>query len=346
MLSLLFAASFTFTASATGVEKGTPLEFMFADKDTDRAYETMFLIDRPIADFKRELEKSGIPVGRPQNNAKCDLWPVGCTIELEPAITNFVNITVPEGIVFNPMIYTGGSVNEKGQLDAAVDMPGSVMAFYSLPQSLFVMNGLYPQGEVYSSFKAERELKKGEKVNFTIRWNADSMPKKIDVVFNKTNAADIVRMIKSESERHPLDVKVGFDGSLTVDEAAGIASVLDGIESVRVKINGINGNGFFFRAFNPPIKWRDRQNRLAQPFELTIDESSATLVFIDEDWTVEGDDPKLTPKVIKFSDTTNYPKTDTCFIYATGKITLKRLVDVRNQLAAKYIRNWYIFSGK
>ena len=44
----ILAASMTFTATATGVEKGTPVEFVFAGGNTDRDYETMFLIDGSV----------------------------------------------------------------------------------------------------------------------------------------------------------------------------------------------------------------------------------------------------------------------------------------------------------
>ena len=48
MLCSLIAAALTFTATATGVEKGTAVEFFFAGKNTDRDYETMFLLDESI----------------------------------------------------------------------------------------------------------------------------------------------------------------------------------------------------------------------------------------------------------------------------------------------------------
>lgn len=343
MLSLLFAASFSFTASATGVEKGTPVEFMFAGADTDRGYETMFLLDAPISDFARDLENAGLRRGFPQDNLKCDLWPVGCTVELDPPITNFVSITAPDGIVFNSMIYTGGVRSEKGAPIAANDMPGSVMSFYSLPQSLFVMNGLYPQGDVYNSFQAAKELKKGEKVRFTLHWNNDSMPDEHVLVLSKTNAVETFKFIHNASAKRPIVLKIGFDESLTIAEASDLAAVLDRIDSLNVKINGIVGDGFFYRAFNPPVKWRERQNRLAQPFELMLSNSTARLVFIEEDWTVEGDDPKLTPREIALSDAAKYPKTDTCFIFANRNITLRRILEVRRKISAKQICNWYIF---
>lgn len=51
MIAAVLAATLTFTATATGVEKGAPVEFVFAGKGTDRDYETMFILDDPIDVF-------------------------------------------------------------------------------------------------------------------------------------------------------------------------------------------------------------------------------------------------------------------------------------------------------
>ena len=60
MLCSLIAAALTFTATATGVEKGTAVEFFFAGKNTDRDYETMFLLDESIDSFCSKLEKARV----------------------------------------------------------------------------------------------------------------------------------------------------------------------------------------------------------------------------------------------------------------------------------------------
>ncbi len=57
----------------------------------------------------------------------------------------------------------------------------------------------------------------------------------------------------------------------------------------------------------PQESWRKREGRNSQPFEvhLTRDGSGAlkkSLVFIEEDWSVKGLDPKLTPQEYSFDD--------------------------------------------
>ena len=106
----LIAASFTFTATATGVAKGTPVEFMFAGAESDRDYETMFLIDAPIDEFCHGLEKAGVPRGEAQDIESCKLWPVGCPLTLEPSLDEFVERKPLPGGPSNPaIIYTGGA---------------------------------------------------------------------------------------------------------------------------------------------------------------------------------------------------------------------------------------------
>ena len=97
MIATILAATLTFTATATGVEKGTAVEFAFAGRNTDRDYETMFLIDDSVDAFCQKLEQAGFPRGKPTDTAACDLWPVGCPIAFDPPLTNFISVTLPQG---------------------------------------------------------------------------------------------------------------------------------------------------------------------------------------------------------------------------------------------------------
>ena len=63
-----------------------------------------------------------------------------------------------------------------------------------------------------------------------------------------------------------------------------------------------------------------------QPFELHLSSGNPCLLFIEEDWTVEGMDPRLTEREISFANAAKYPKTDTCLIYAKKDSTLGEVV--------------------
>ena len=343
MIATILAASFTFTATATGVGKGTPLEFVFVGPGSDRDYEAMFVVDEPIDVFCRQLEAAGLPRGTPVDASLCRLWPVGCELAFKPSIDEFVKTTLPDGVKSAPPVYAGGTRTRKGIPVAADEMPASLFSLYTLAQSPIVFNGIYEQGQVYGSHLAAKELKKGTRVSFTVSWDAKSLPRHLDIEVSATNAVETLSTLHRESQAGEIDVTVRFSPSLTVSDAISAASALTRIDSRRIKLNGVADGNIFYRAFLPEPDWTNRAARLVQPFELTLGETSETLVFIDEDWSVEGDDPKLTLRTIPFSDAPNHPKTDTCFVFAPPDARLSRIFAAIGKLKGSKIRNWYVF---
>ena len=346
MSAILLAASLTFTASATGVGKGTPLEFFFVGRDSDRDYEAMFVLDEPMDALCKRLEDAGLPRGAATDASTCRLWPVGCKMSFSPSPQTYVTTTMPEGLTPAPAIYTGGSRREDGTIAAASDMPSSFFSLYSLAQSPVVFNGIFEQGLVYGSHVCAVEVKKGTKVEFTATWDAATMPKHLDVTILPGQAASAIASLKEQSSSNELDVTVGFAPELTVAEATAAAKAIEVVDSVSVKINGLAPNSLFYRAFLPSAQWTNRVARLVQPFELTITQSDEKLVFIEEDWTVPGDDPKLTPKTISYSDAASHPKTETCFIFISPDIRLSRLMECVRKMPKGQIVNWYVFHEK
>lgn len=341
MITSILAAVFTFTATATGVDKGTPLEFMFACKDTDRDYETMFVIDGTVDEFWKGIEKAGIPRGQPIDRTQCRLWPVGVPLRLEPGLDTFVDSEMPEGLPLGEIIYTGGSRDEKGCADASSNMPGAVFALYTLPQSFLLFNGIYEQGAVYGSHKAKVSLKKGEKRTFSLKWDEVTRTQSLQVEFKSGLAKECLTNIRKAAERGEVSVEARFCDEMTVGEATAVATALAQIDSVRVKINGCRPGDFFFRAFLPLTSWKDRKERLTQPFEVTLGNPDK-IVFIEEDWSGDGVDPKLTEKIISYDEMKRHPKTDTVFFYVTKETTLKTL---KTSLAKvpKTVLNHYVY---
>ena len=341
MIATILAATLTFTATATGVEKGSPVEFAFAGRNTDRDYETMFLIDDSVDGFCQKLERAGFPRGKPTDGRTCRLWPVGCPVSFDPPLTNFIAETMPEGLPAARPIYTGGTRLEDGRCDAGTNMPASVFSFYSLAQSPIVFDGVYDQGAVYGAFSANKTLKKGERISFTVKLENETPPKALRLTVRPGNSSVILNRLRSESGKGAVDALVGFSDDLTVAEATAMANALSVVDSVRTKINGCSN--IFYRAFLPLVKWRDRKERLVQPFELTIGDPDH-LLFIDEDWTVEGSDPKLTPRKISFADVAKHPRTDTCFIFTSANTTIGRIWASMQKLKGSNVRNWYVFA--
>lgn len=345
MIAALFAASFTFTAAATGVGKGTPLEFVFVGPGSDRDYEAMFVIEESIDSFCRRIEAAGLPLGTPTDAAKCRLWPVGCELSFSPAIEDYVKTTLPDGVKPAPPVYTGGTRDGKGVPAATDEMPASLFSLYTLAQSPVVFDGIYDQGRVYGAHLAAVELKKGTRVAFTVSWDPKALPRHVDIEVSATNAVETLAALRRESAAGEIDVTVRFSPSLSVAEAASASSALAHLDSPRIKLNGVADGNLFYRAFLPDTDWTNRTTRLVQPFELTLGESSEKLVFIDEDWTVEGDDPKLTLRTIPFGDASKHPKTDTCFVFASATTKLSRVFAAKDKLKGSNIRTWYVFTS-
>ena len=341
MIAAILAASLSFTATATGLEKGAPVEFVFAGRNTDRDYETMFLIEDSVDAFCARLEAAGLPRGKPTDIARARLWPVGCPVTFSPALESFIEGKMPEGLSESNPIYTGGSRLAEGGCDAGTNMPAAVFAIYTLAQSPFVYNGIYDQGAVYGSFTARKALKKGDRVSFTVSWDTERFPQEIDLTIHPGNATEVLNRLRVASEKSEISARIGFDGRLTVQEATAAAMALATIDSSRIKINGCSN--IFYRSFLPLVKWQDRKERLSQPFELTLGNPNR-LVFIEEDWTVDGVDPKLTPVEITVADIARHPRTDTCFIYAEAKTTVSEILCAMEGLKGGNIRNWYVFS--
>lgn len=343
MISALLAATLTFTATATGVEKGAPVEFLFAGKGTDRDYETMFILDDPVDVLCAKLEKAGIPRGRPTDERAGLLWPVGCTLTFEPALSTYVDGKMPEGYQDSQPIYTGGTRLKDGTVEAVTNMPLSLFSTYTLAQSPIVYNGIYNQGDVYNSFTAREKLEKGRRFRFTVSADPASLPRHLHLTARPGQGVELVKTLKDESAKGEIDVLLGFDDALTLREAAAIAAAANAVDSPRIKLNGITN--VFYRSFLPLVKWRDRKERLLQPFELTLGDPDK-LVFIDEDWSVDGPDPKLTPQEIPFDDAVRHPKTTTCLIYASPETTVGRLMQSIRKLKGSAVRTWYVFQEK
>ncbi len=344
MISSILAAAFTFTATATGVEKGTPVEFLFIGKDSDRAYEAMFTLDMPVTDFAAELEKSGLGKGKPLDTRKCIVWPTGTSISLKPALTDFVEVDGTDGFKLSNFIYTGGTTNSAGIPVASDTMPSSVLSFYTLDQSLIVPDGIYQQGDVYGRFKASKTLKKGERVAFTVSWDASTAPRQIKLLAKPGESIAILKRLKEESQKGPIEVEMSFDAEMTVQEATILSHAMSSVDSPRVKFNGCADGTLFFNAFLPLLKWTDRKNRMVQPFELSVTGKDDVLVFINEDWNVEGDDPKLTANTISFAEALKKRDTETCFIYATKETKLSRIYAAMRKLKGSAVYTWYIFT--
>jgi hypothetical protein len=337
--------SVSFTATATGVNKGVPIEFMFVAEGSDHDYEAMFILEDSPADLLNAFAKAGIPSGNPIEIAKARLHAVGPFLSLSPSLGEFIDIN-KEGFDFPDMVFSGGLLTVDGEAVCQKTSPNAVFAFFDCPQSPVLFDGQFSQGDVYGRYLAKKTLKKGEKHVFKFSWDGKSAIKTVTAELSAANSAAVLKKLKDESEKGPIAVEVSFAPDMTLAEAVLAANALQVIDSHRIKINGAKKGNFFYRSFLPLEAWRDRSQRLLQPLELYIGNDGALrLLAIDEDWSVQGNDPKLSEREIAIGDVGRYPKTDTCLIFVADKnITLEKIFDVRKKLGRDF-PSWYIFNS-
>lgn len=336
--------SVTFTARATGVDVGTPIEFFLAGSDSDRDYETMFLLDDSISNIVKAVEKSHMPIGRPIDVRNCYLWPMGSAVELQPPVTRYIESRPTDAVPsYPPYVLTGGERSSNGVFSADAEMPKAFFALYNCPQSVLQFNGSFPQELVYGCHVCTNRLVKGTPISFKLLWSGTPMPQTKRVTLSAGQSTDVLKEIKDVSASAELDVLVEFADNVTIAEATTFAAALSVIDSPAVKINGRPRNGLFYRSFLPLVKWTDRQQRLTQPFEIRVAASGDfTVTFIEEDWSGEGSDPKLTPKTISIRDMTKHPLTNTVFFFAPKSLQVGQLKKILQQLPDQ-IMTHYVF---
>jgi hypothetical protein len=322
--------SVTFTATATGIEKNTIVEFLLVGPESDRDYESVFVTDASAREIADEFERAGIPCGGAVDLGLCRFWPTGKHVSVKPDIWQYVSDAEGE-TAHLPATYTGGR-----------DMPCAILALYNCPQSLMQLDDSLDQSDTYERFKAAVALEKGTKVSFTVSWDGVDGIKPYSLRLTPggfiSALEDMRKVIPAEGG---LDVSPDFAPELTVGEATAIAASLAMLDLRQVRIGGYAEGQMFYRAFLPLEEWRNRKDRLTQPLEIALSETNAVYTIIDEDWSGEGMDPVLKPRTVGLDDAMG-ANADTCFIFAPKMMKLERIYEIKAAFP-KRIRNWYIY---
>lgn len=298
----------SFTAKATGIDTAVPVEFIIAGPESDRDYESLFLTDDSLADIKAAMKKAGIPSGKTFDPEKCNLWPVGSVVEFEPAISSLVKIKEDVDYKLYDSIYTGGNSD--------TNMPLAVFSTYTCGQTLFTFDDSLDQSLAYGRFISVKQWKKGEAVTFKVTWKG------------KTT----------------VDTTPDFPADKTLAEAVKYAKAIQMVDLRTNKINGFKDGQFFYQAYLPKEQWRDRRERLVQPVEVKVTATNVVTTVIDEDWSVPGPDPKLTPRVVDFDKAfaEKGKSVNVVFFYAPGDIKLGRLYELKKRIPDSF-KNFYVY---
>lgn len=346
--------SVTLSVTSTDCGVDTQLEFLMVGPGSDRDYEAMFVTDASPQDIARAFVSAGIGnLGSCYDPAKCVFWPTGQEVTMEPAFTNLVRQTRNETLP--SILWTGGARDPKTRIpQATTNMPGAVFALYNCGQSLLQFNDSLDQSLTYGRFQPAVKIPKGEKRTITFKQKDVPLCREIHSHFKPGyDLSETLTWFKEQSAKYELELRLSFAPELSLRDAVGIATAMSMIDSVRVKVNGHAEGQFYYRAYLPLEKWRDRKERLSQPPEVHLKgDGTATVVETIEDWNNAEDlDPKLIVKEHACADIARAAelasalgdKTSTVFIYAAPETKLARLYELRKLIKAD-IRNWYVFT--
>ena len=298
----------SFTAKATGIDTAVPVEFVIAGPGSDRDYESLFITDDSLKDIVEAMSKAGIPTGKTYDVDKCILWPIGPVVEFEPHIDSLVRIKEDVDYRIYDTVYTGGNGN--------YDMPLAVLSTYTFSQSLFSFDDSLDQSVGYGRFIATRQWQKGDKITFKVTWKGGAT----------------------------VDTTPDFPADKTLAEAVKYAQAVQLLDTRTSKVNGFKEGQFFYQAFLPKEQWKDRKERLVQPIEIRLTSTNVVTTVIDEDWSVDGPDPKLTARIVDFDKAFAEKKkvTNVVFFFAPADTKLERLYELKKRIPASY-RNFYVY---
>lgn len=340
------ARAVSFDAVATGCGQDATVEFFLAGPGSDHDYETMFLLVDSVAELAAAFDEAGIPRGRPVSYRDCRFWPVGEKVVFEPDLWDFIAET--RGEAKAPVVFTGGSRSSDGAPHAATNMPLAVFALYDCGQSLMQFDDSLAQGATYGRFRPALDLPRGERRRFTVRWDGKTGTEHVDLALKPGGIRDAIAALRERSAARELDVTVSFAPEMTVGEAAAAAAALQMLDSPRVKFNGFAQGQFFYSAFRPLEKWRDRTERLTQPYEIRLASGlPPRLTVVEEDWTTntQSPDPLLVVhENVAFADIgAKWPLADTCLVFAPRDTPVSEVFALRKLLPPE-VSNWYVYA--
>ncbi|MBQ7189876.1 MAG: hypothetical protein IJR99_10715 [Kiritimatiellae bacterium] len=330
-------------AEAVGHSIGITTEFAIVGPLSDRAYETATVSVAMPSDVARAMESLGLPRGKCNATSRFHFWPVGEHVALsyrrieakdaksEPIASLFEDKETESPMLGNDgLVFTGGNWLAGGcQTDT--NMPSSIVSLYNASDTIFDVPSRVNQTDVYGRLTLAKRLRRGELVEFTFRpllanGKLRVLPLTVSVlpsaeglaaqvtgdrtgtIGEKLSLQDLIRNLQRvvKEGMEPF-ITLDFAQDLTVQQATEVATVFQMLDGKGVKMIGKAANGLYFQAFLPESKWRERKDRVPQPFELHLTRTAdrtlrKVLTFIEEDWSGESLDPELKPHDYEFKE--------------------------------------------
>lgn len=369
---------------AVGHRPDTIIEFLIAAPQSNRAYESALMSVAKPSDIVRAMEWIGLPKGDVINGRQFRFWPKGERIsatirrlnetsESARPLQSVIKEVSTEAPLYGSggLVFAGGTWKEN---DCSVDheQPCSVMALYNEEETLFDLPLLASKGLAYGRSVLAVKMAYGDVLEVVIKpmllsdgglrtthlfLTAQPSDTKEPAlvcqdpkgqVIKKGTLTEVMTWMKFLSERgEDLFVTLTMSEEMTVAQAVELARLFDLLDGKGIKLHGKTQDGLYPRAFLPQAAWRKREGRLPQPFEVYLLGETNRLTYIEEDWSGEGLDPKLTPKDYPFSDVSELPglvkrvgdkdskKVELLFVFAPRNAPLKKIMPAVRALSAR-----------
>ncbi len=359
-----------FLVEATGIGADETVEFFAIGPLSDRAYESLFVTVASPAAIAEAFAKAGVPCGVPADPLAARFWPLGEKVKMAITPWGAEAAQRPKGglsaflrdrraneegkILEGPLAYAGGLRDAAGVPVASTNIPCAVFALYNHAPALLQLDGMLDQSPSYGRFQTLAKHREGALFEIAVTWDGKRVVKDVELKLSATNAGEAMTTLRADAKAYDVHARLAFDETVTLERAAAVAQAFALLDGEGVKMSGRSDGQFFFRAFLPEAKWRDRAARIFQPFEVHVAADGAkTFVFVEEDWSGEGLDPVLKPKTTAFKEWAELPgliaktgdqgsKITVMFLYAPKETKVTTLTPVIKAVE-KRVSTFYVF---
>lgn len=301
---------------ATAVGDAEPIEFFITPATSGKDYESLAITWCKPSDLHKALEFIGLKPGRPINFVTNHHWTRGPRVIVTidsgkgPIRVEDLILNVPEKktLARTGMVFTGSftHTDEQGQQHYAADAVDSraIAPNYNDPVAVLDMPLRLAQSEVYG-FQIRNPahaIPLGQVLTLTIQPATGKDAVELhDLVIrvDLSESKPIYTVVEQEEERFRVDSLVDLvqslsslvngssdwfttaqiDPSVRVTDVRKMYAVLMTMEQDRgIKLDPPVGQNLFHRAFFPQEAWRNRQERLGEPWELFLVRQEGKLV--------------------------------------------------------------------
>ncbi len=301
-------------ACATGIAPTDALEFFVATHNSGKDYESLSITWAKPSDVHKALEFIGLHPGRPINLETNHHWTRGPRIDMTFNLGDkqvraeqlVINTETKQPLPLTSLVFTGSFTHkdDDGKTWYAADVVDSkaIAPNYNDPVAVLDVPRRLSQGNVYGFQRANPDfsLKQGAPLTITLTPAADpvtsrdikivtamdggtlrySLRENDNLLASADNLPELVAGISKLADgKTDLFTSGDIGDNTQVDDVRKLYAVLMAMEQDRgLKLDPPAAEQLFHRAFFPEPQWRDREERLGEPWELFFDRIDGKLV--------------------------------------------------------------------